>query len=183
MSRDNTSSVQSFADDILREVSESETLEKTASAAKKLDFKTESAKFLVKTAQDLRELAVNDTEISYEDFNLFLEKTAGFGDAIKKAAGKASNLYKNIDAKPGNFSSFSTLDNLRKQKAADVAGKVGSAVKDVAKDKAVQAGKTFGAKAANYAIDKAKGLNIPPKVTEAAKGFGSSVLEKLKGAK
>jgi hypothetical protein len=180
MRRDTTSSVQSFADDILREVVDSESLEKTAAEAKRLDFRTESAKLLVKTAQDLRAIATSDPEISYDDMNVFLEKTAGIMDRVKSVAGQASNLYKNIDKKPGNFSSFGILDNLRKQNAGELVGKVGTAVKDAATDKAIEAGKTFGAKAINYAADKAKTMNISPEAKTKAMDFGKSVLGKLK---
>jgi hypothetical protein len=204
MRRDNTSSVQSFTDDILKEVADSEVLEKTASDASRLDFKTESARFLVKTAQEMRELAASNPEISYDDMNVFMEKMGGFKDALRDAvlpgpkagnllskakdavssvAGKAANLYKNVDSKPGAFSSFSTLDNLRKQNAAAAVGKVGNAVKDTAVETAKAKGKDLANKAAGMAMEKAKTLKIPPKVTEGAKSFGSSVLKKLQEQK
>lgn len=107
MARDTTSSVKSFADDILREVEEQEALEKTASQ-KKPEFKTEAAQFLIKTAQELRDLAATEPKISYADLDVFMEKMASAQE----------NLVKNLGSKPGRYSSFSTLDRLKKLKEA-----------------------------------------------------------------
>ena len=105
MRRDTTSSVQSFADDILAEVAESEAFEKTA-AERRPEFKTEAAQFLMKTAQELRGLAATDPEISYEDMDIFMEKMAG----------AENNLIKTLGQKPGHYSSFGVMDRLKKIK-------------------------------------------------------------------
>lgn len=73
---DNTNSIQSLTDDILRSVDEINSSEKVASEAKK-ELKTELGKALLKTANELRKFAEEDPEISYSDIQAFTNRMRG----------------------------------------------------------------------------------------------------------
>ena len=68
--RDTTHTIQSLTDDILREVDERGTQEKTASE-KKFEPKTELAKGLIKMAQEMRKAAEEKPRVTYSDLGKF----------------------------------------------------------------------------------------------------------------
>lgn len=76
MSMDRTSTIQSLTADILRQVDEADTAEKTAAEALPT-YKSELAKELQKTAAELRSLAKSCGEVSYDDLRAFAARVGG----------------------------------------------------------------------------------------------------------
>jgi len=108
MTNERKSAIATLTDDILREVEQAE-LEKTASVTPEFEATTDAAKGLMKLAADLRSIATERQEVTYEDLDLFLEKHAAKKSPI-------NNLFKNHGAKPQKFKSFDTMDKLEKMK-------------------------------------------------------------------
>jgi len=72
--RDRTNTLQSLTDDILGELTERETIEKTASV---YEPKGEIARELMTLSNSLREMASKKAEVNYGDLSRFVSRMRG----------------------------------------------------------------------------------------------------------